>query len=141
MVFKGYDLIYGGGTLTPQTAFLKFLVAASLPLVALYITWKTFKYATPLTAKVVGVRRKGLPLLVVSRQVRTSVAPASRRLLLDGDQSRSWSRGRAESCCSRWSHQRRQWPPSYRRTENDPSGATAEASSTDRGMEFDRGIH
>jgi len=63
MVFKGYDLIYGGGTLTPQTAFLKFLVAASLPLVALYITWKTFKYATPLTAKVVGGATKGAALI------------------------------------------------------------------------------
>jgi hypothetical protein len=63
IVFKGYDLIYGGGTLTPQTAFLKFLVAVSLPLIALYITWKTFKYATPLTARVVGGATKGAALI------------------------------------------------------------------------------
>jgi len=62
-VFKGYDLLYGGGTFTPQTAFLKFLVAVSLPLVALYITWKTFKYATPLTARVVGGTTKGAALI------------------------------------------------------------------------------
>jgi len=63
MVLKGYDLIYAGGTLTPGTAFLKYLVAASLPLVALFITWKTFKYATPLTAKVVGGATKGAALV------------------------------------------------------------------------------
>jgi len=62
MVLKGYDLIYGGA-LTPGTAFLKYLVAASLPLVALFITWKTFKYATPLTAKVVGGATKGAALV------------------------------------------------------------------------------
>jgi len=31
--------------------------------------------------------------------------------------------------------------PSYRRTENDPGGTTAESGSDDRGMDFDRGIH
>src|SRR6056297_129964 len=63
VVFKGYDLLYSQGSLAPNNAFLRYLVAASLPLIALYLTWKTFKYATPLTARVVGGTAKGAALI------------------------------------------------------------------------------
>jgi len=63
VVLKGYDMLYAVGPLTPSTAFLQYLVAASLPLVALYVTWKTFTYATPLTAKVLGGATKGATLI------------------------------------------------------------------------------
>ena len=63
MVFKSYDLLYGSGTLEPSTVFLQYLVAVSLPVIALYLTWKTFKYATPLTAKVIGGTTKSAALI------------------------------------------------------------------------------
>jgi len=63
MVFKSYDLLYGSGTLDPSTVFLQYLVAVSLPVIALYLTWKTFKYATPLTAKVIGGTTKSAALI------------------------------------------------------------------------------
>lgn len=63
MVFKSYDLLYGSGTLDPGTVFLQYLVAVSLPVIALYLTWKTFKYATPLTAKVIGGTTKSAALI------------------------------------------------------------------------------
>src|SRR6056297_3156769 len=63
IILKGYDLIYAGQTLSPGTAFLKYLVAASLPLVALYATWRTFKYATPLTARVLGSATRSAALI------------------------------------------------------------------------------
>jgi len=63
IIFKGYDLLYGSGTLNPATLFLKYIVAVSLPVIALYLTWKTFKYATPLTAKVIGGTTKSAALI------------------------------------------------------------------------------
>ena len=63
VVFKGYDLLYSQGTLQPNTPFLRHLVAVSLPVIALYVTWKTFKYATPLTAKVIGGTTKSAALI------------------------------------------------------------------------------
>ena len=63
VVFKGYDLLYSQGTLQPSTPFLRHLVAVSLPVIALYVTWKTFKYATPLTAKVIGGTTKSAALI------------------------------------------------------------------------------
>lgn len=142
IVFKGYDLIYGGGTLTPETVFLKFLVAASLPLVALYITWKTFKYATPLTAKVVGGATKGAALIGgVAAGAYVGGAGVATTAARWGPKAAA-GHAVAQKAAARGGHSGGDSaPPSYRRTENDPSGATAEASSTDRGMEFDRGIH
>ena len=55
--FKGYELLFADGTesaIAPESAFLSYLVAASLPVLSLLIIWKLFKYASPLTAKVLG---------------------------------------------------------------------------------------
>ncbi|WP_435362304.1 hypothetical protein [Haloarchaeobius sp. DFWS5] len=60
MVFKGYDLLYSDSGFHPATDFLKYLVAVSLPLVALYVTWKTFQYATPMSAKILSTTTKGV---------------------------------------------------------------------------------
>jgi len=142
IVFKGYDLIYGGGTLTPQTAFLKFLVAASLPLVALYITWKTFKYATPLTARVVGGATKGAALIGgVAAGAYVGGAGVATTAARWGPKAAA-GQAIAQKAADRGGHGSEDGgTPSYRRTENDPSGPTADASSDKRGMEYDRGIH
>src|SRR6056297_1287300 len=141
IVFKGYDLIYSGGTLTPQTAFLKFLVAVSLPLVALYITWKTFKYATPLTAKVVGGTTKGAALIGgVAAGAYVGGAGVATTAAQWGPKAAA-GQAIAQKAAARGGHGTEDGAPSYRRTENDPGGATADASSEKYGMEYDRGIH
>jgi type IV secretion system protein TrbL len=141
IVFKGYDLIYSGGTLTPQTAFLKFLVAASLPLVAVYITWKTFKYATPLTARVVGGATKGAALIGgVAAGAYVGGAGVATTAARWGPKAAA-GHAVAQKAAARGGHGTEDGAPSYRRTENDPGGATADASSDKRGMEYDRGIH
>lgn len=141
IVFKGYDLIYSGGTLTPQTAFLKFLVAASLPLVALYITWKTFKYATPLTARVVGGATKSAALIGgVAAGAYVGGAGVATTAARWGPKAAA-GHAVAQKAAARGGHGTEDGAPSYRRTENDPGGATADASSDKRGMEYDRGIH
>ena len=141
VVFKGYDLLYGGGTFTPQTAFLKFLVAVSLPLVALYITWKTFKYATPLTAKVVGGTTKGAALIGgVAAGAYVGGAGVATTAARWGPKAAA-GQAIAQKAAARGGHGTEDGAPSYRRTENDPGGATADASSAKTGMEHDRGIY
>ncbi|GAB3411413.1 hypothetical protein GCM10027435_02980 [Haloparvum alkalitolerans] len=50
LLFHGYELLFGSGTVpavTPDSAFLSHLVAVSLPVVSVVLVWKTFSYATP----------------------------------------------------------------------------------------------
>ena len=142
VVFKGYDLLYSQNALAPNSAFLKYLVAASLPLVALYITWKTFKYATPLTAKVVGGATKGAALVGgVAAGAYVGGAGVATTAARWGPKAAA-GHAVAQKAAARGGHGGDDGgTPSYRRTENDPGGATAESASDDRGMEFDRGIH
>ena len=142
IVLKGYDLIYGGGTLTPGTAFLKVLVAATLPLVTLYVTWKTFKYATPLTAKVLGGATKTAALVGgVAAGAYVGGAGVATTAARWGPKAAA-GHAVAQKAAARGGHGSEDGEtPSYRRTENDPSGPTAEASSTNHGMEYDRGIY
>ncbi|WP_435120097.1 hypothetical protein [Halolamina sp. C58] len=142
VVFKGYDLLYSQNALAPNSAFLKYLVAASLPLVALYLTWKTFKYATPLTAKVVGGATKGAALIggvaAGGYLAGSGVATTAARW---GPKAAA-GHAVAQKAAARGGHGGEEGgTPSYRRTENDPGGAAEESGSDERGMEFDRGIH
>lgn len=57
LFFKGYELLFASGTesaVAPDSAFLSYLVAVSLPLLSLFIAWKLFKYASPITGKLLG---------------------------------------------------------------------------------------
>ena len=139
VVLKGYELIYGGGTLTPGTAFLKYLVAASLPLVALYITWKTFKYATPLTARVVGSATRGAALIGgVAAGASVGGAGIATTAARWGPKAAA-GQAVAQQAAARGGHSN-EGTPEYRRTENEPDEET-EADTQKRGPEFDRGIH
>jgi len=140
IVFKGYDLLYGSGTLTPGTAFLKYLVATSLPLIALYITWKTFTFATPLTAKVLGGATKSAALLGgVAAGAYVGGAGIATTAARWGPKAAT-GHAVAQKAAARGGHtDDGDSAPSYRRTENDPSESTA--SSDEHGMDFDRGIH
>lgn len=55
LLFRGYGLLFAAPRfVTPAGAFLKYFAVISLPLLALYVTWKTFQYASPLTAQALG---------------------------------------------------------------------------------------
>ncbi|WP_225336281.1 hypothetical protein [Halomicrobium urmianum] len=121
VVFKGYDLLYSQNALTPSSPFLRYLVAASLPLIAVIVTWKTFKYATPLTAKVLGGAAKGATVVggvaagayvggagVATTAARWGPKAAAGHTLAQKAAARSTSAGEDDSALS------------YRRTENDP---------------------
>lgn len=52
LLFRGYGLVFlGDQVVAPESAFLQYFVVISLPIIALYVTWKTFQYASPLTAR------------------------------------------------------------------------------------------
>lgn len=52
LLFRGYGLIFvGEQVVSPGSRFLEYFVVISLPMLTLYVTWKTFRYASPLTAK------------------------------------------------------------------------------------------
>lgn len=64
MLFRGYEFLFTGDVQFPVTQeFFRYLVVISLPVVALYATWKTFRYASPLAASALGTAGKGTVLL------------------------------------------------------------------------------
>lgn len=57
LLFAGYGFLFGdGGTVFGPVpgAFFQLLVATSLPVLAVWVAWKTFGYATPAVARVTG---------------------------------------------------------------------------------------
>jgi len=51
VLFRGYALLFSGDVLVePADAFLNYFTVVSLPVITLYVTWKTFRYASPLVA-------------------------------------------------------------------------------------------
>jgi hypothetical protein len=64
VLFRGYEFLFTGGTRLPVSeAFLQYLVVISLPVIALYVTWKTFTYASPAAASILGTAGRGTMLL------------------------------------------------------------------------------
>ncbi|SEO19399.1 hypothetical protein SAMN04487948_10115 [Halogranum amylolyticum] len=121
IVLKGYDLLYETGALSPPTVFFKHLVATSLPLIALYVTWKTFKYASPLTARVIGTATQ---TAVTVGTVATgayvaggSVATTAARW---GPRAAAGQAFAQRATAYAQNDTTTQAQPSYRRTENDP---------------------
>ncbi|GGN24755.1 hypothetical protein [Halarchaeum nitratireducens] len=120
IVFKGYDLIYTQSSLTPSDPFLSYLVAVSLPLVALVVTWKTFTYASPLTAKIVGTATRGAALLGgVTAGAYIGGAGVATTAARWGPKAAA-GQAVAQRAAMRGSSDDEDSTPSYRRTENDP---------------------
>jgi len=123
VVFKGYDLLYAQSTVVPSSPFLRYLVAVSLPLVALYLAWKTFNYATPLTARVLGGATRGAAL-IGGVAVGASVGGAG----VAATAARWGPKAAADQAVAQRAADRNantddtNGTPSYRRTENDPGG-------------------
>lgn len=124
IVLKGYDILYTGQGLTPETAFLKYLVAASFPLVVLYVTWKTFRYAAPLTANVLGGATKSaavLGLLTGGAYVGgTGVAMTAARW---GPKAATGHAIAQKAAARGANSDESDTTSSYRRTENDPKNS------------------
>ena len=132
VIFKGYDLLYSTGGLTPDSLFLKYIVATSLPLLALYVTWKTFTYATPLTAKVVGTATRGAVLaggIAAGAYVGGGAATAAARwgpkaaaghAIAQKVSTRRTPTRRAATRGEGSDDSNDSQKPAYRRTENDP---------------------
>jgi len=127
VLFRGYEFLFTGGTRLPVSeSFLQYLVVISLPLLALYVTWKTFTYASPAAARVLGTAGRGTVMLgtaagaaylgkpvaamiASTRGPRAAVGAAAARRYATQNTSRE---SRPEM-----SGQRNY---DYRRTENDP---------------------
>jgi type IV secretion system protein TrbL len=124
ITLKTYDLIYTGDTLSPGTAFLKYLVAASFPLIALYVTWKTFKYATPLTAKVLGGATKGAAMIggVAAGAYVGGVGVATTAARW-GPKAAAGQAAAQKAAARVTDSTDEAATPAYRRTENDPGGS------------------
>ena len=121
MVFKGYDLLYSQNAIAPSSPFLRYLVAASLPLIALYLTWKTFKYATPLTAKVLGGATKGAALIGgVAAGAYVGGAGVATTAARWGPKAAAGHAVAQKAAARGTNGDEDSGTPSYRRTENDP---------------------
>ncbi|GGL42811.1 hypothetical protein GCM10009037_27950 [Halarchaeum grantii] len=121
VVFKGYDLLYAQNALNPSSPFLSYIVAVSLPLVALVVTWKTFEYATPLTAKAIGTATQGAALVGgVAAGVYVGGASVATTAARWGPKAAA-GQAVAEHASRRAGDEESGETPSYRRTENDPN--------------------
>lgn len=63
ILFRGYELLFvGEHQLELGGEFTRYLVVISLPVIALYVTWKSFTYASPLAARIIGGAGRGAAL-------------------------------------------------------------------------------
>lgn len=64
ILLRGYDLVFVGElSLVPSTPFLQYVVVVSMPLLVLYVMWKTFSYASPMTVQVLGTTTRAVTTL------------------------------------------------------------------------------
>jgi type IV secretion system protein TrbL len=142
MLFRGYNILYSSGSLVPQTPFFRFVIATSLPVIALYISWKTFRFAAPLTAKALGGATNGAALVGgVAAGTYLGSAGVAKTASRWGPKAAA-GHAVAETATGWKSNDTDDGnQPAYRRTENDPSADGSNSGNEDRGMEFDRGIH
>lgn len=64
VLFRGYELLFvGEHQLELGGQFTQYLVVISLPIITLYVTWKSFKYAAPLASRVIGGAGRGAVLV------------------------------------------------------------------------------
>jgi type IV secretion system protein TrbL len=124
VVFKGYDLLYAENALAPSNPFLRYLVAVSLPLVALYVTWKTFKFATPMTARVLGGAATGAALIGgVAAGAYVGGAGVATTAARSGPKAAAGQAVAQKAAARVTDSTDEAATPTYRRTENDPGGS------------------
>lgn len=64
LLLRGYGMLFTGPNTVPITgSFFEYLTVISLPVIALYVTWKTFSYAAPLSSRLIGGAGRGVVLV------------------------------------------------------------------------------
>jgi type IV secretion system protein TrbL len=121
VLFKGYDLIFATQAVSPSTAFLKMVVAVSLPVLAVIVTWKTFSYAAPVTATAIEKTAKGTAVLggvaAAAYIGGASVATTATRW---GPKAAAGHAVAERATQTGSTTEQRDQTTAYRRTENDP---------------------
>ena len=134
LLLRGYALLFTGSNPIPLGGpFAAYLVAISMPTIALYVTWKTFGYAAPLASRAIrGVGRGaalagtvGTAAYVAGPQAAAiatrwgAKGAAGAMLSQRGGVQNGSDRGQPSE------QQQRDAPdggvPAYRRSENDPT--------------------
>lgn len=118
VMFRGLSFLHTegviGGGMSP---IVKLLLSAAIPFVALWMTWKTFKYASPLTAKVIAKGTKGALWLGTVAGAAYAGGP-----MVGGTAARWGSKAAAgQALAHKIGHTETGGIPEYRRAENDPA--------------------
>lgn len=131
LLFRGYELLFiGSNTLPVSGAFVEYLVAISLPVLAVIVTWKTFSYAAPLASRSIGRAGRGALLLGTVGTAAYVGGPRAAAMT-----ARWGAKGAATAAAAKRAGQTNDEPsasqpeqapnqggvPEYRRKENDPA--------------------
>lgn len=133
LLFRGYELLFtGSNTLPIAGSFVQYIVVISLPVLAVFVTWKTFSYAAPLASRSISSAGRGAMLLgtvgtaayvggprAAAMTARwgakgAATAAATKRHSQQSDDA-------APSQPAESQNQPQGGVPEYRRTENDPT--------------------
>jgi type IV secretion system protein TrbL len=130
VLFKAFDLFVQAdafGDLLFVSAYVQTLVAVALPVLGLLVTWRLFKDASPLTAKVIGTTTAGVATVGAAVGLASVAGPGAaatagrfgaRAGLSYAAGNRLGERFRADPAPTDANGQR--GVPAYRRAENDP---------------------
>lgn len=125
VVFRAYDvLVVGASGAAPGTAFTQQLVAATLPVIVLYLSWKTFGYAEPASARVVDRATGGLTRVALAAGGGYLAGAGAGQAVARGSPAAAVAAGAAERGARRGrpgDGSGGDGAPSYRRTEHDPA--------------------
>jgi hypothetical protein len=129
ILFRGYELLFVGETqLDLGGNFTQYLVVISLPILTLVVTWKTFRYASPLASRVIGRAGRGA---VLAGSVATAGYLAGPRAATAGVRwgpkaamgsalASRYAESAGSGADSRGEDEESGGIPEYRRSENDP---------------------
>jgi hypothetical protein len=130
LLFRGYGLLFAGdGVVAPEDALLQYLVVVSLPVLALYLTWTTFRFASPLVAGAVGRASQtavlagtvaGLGYTAGAGAATTAARWGTRAGLTQAAAGQLGGSNQANTASTEQDTTRDGGRPEYRRTENDP---------------------
>lgn len=133
LLFRGYAFLFTGESkLAVSESFFEYLVVISLPVIALFVTWKTFQYASPLASRVLGTAGRGTVLLGTvagaaalggprAAAATSRWGPAAGASVAASDRYRSPSQSRDQPATDSSAETDTGGRPEYRRKENDPA--------------------
>lgn len=119
LLFQGLAFLQRQGILGAGiSSFLQLFLVMTIPIIALWLTWVTFKYASPLTAKVIGTTTKGAAWLGAVAGAASLGGPR-----IGGTAARWGSKAAAaHGLAHKIGYEEEEGGiPEYRRAENDPA--------------------